>query len=238
MIKFRTALLSAAATLSLSIGTAHAQPMPNFDVVAACRASGSMLVSEKDCVAGEYSFRGMAASEWAGVSPAARQECLNTAYGDYENLFACIYSHKGDTYVPPVPAFSAPPVYAAPAPAGDVNVGVTTNVTVNLPPAVVASAAPPAPPPLTGAMTGAQQGWTDRQAWESWIATLTGDYRTGAIYWSGQRSLPHPGLCAFLGGDAINGCTAAKARLDISDYRRKTEPDYRLGWNGLAPISQ
>jgi hypothetical protein len=27
------------------------------------------------------------------------------------------------------------------------------------------------------------------------------------------------------------GCFAAKARLDVSDYRRKVVPPYRQGWN-------
>jgi hypothetical protein len=76
-----------------------------------------------------------------------------------------------------------------------------------------------------------QQGLADREAWESWFATTSGDYRNGALYWSGQRSTPHPGTCAALGGDATAGCVAAQVRLEASDSRRKREPDYRQGWN-------
>ena len=79
------------------------------------------------------------------------------------------------------------------------------------------------------------QGQTDRQGWESWFGALTGDYRDGAWYWSGQRSLPNPGSCnaapPFAGGDWTAGCFAAQQKLAPSDARRKTEPDYRFGWN-------
>jgi hypothetical protein len=100
---------------------------------------------------------------------------------------------------------------------------------------VVLPAATPSPPAMAaGAVTPFQQGLVDRQAWESWFAGTIGDFRTGAFYWSGQRSLSRPGSCAALGGDATAGCMAAKARLDLPDVRRKAEPDYRLGWNGVV----
>lgn len=85
------------------------------------------------------------------------------------------------------------------------------------------------------------QGQTDRQGWESWFGALTGDYRDGAWYWSGQRSLPNPGSCnsapPFISGDWTAGCFAAQQRLAASDVRRKTEPDYRLGWNSQPPVA-
>jgi hypothetical protein len=92
----------------------------------------------------------------------------------------------------------------------------------------------PTPTVVANAVTPFQQGLTDRQAWESWFAGTVGDYRTGAFYWSGQRSLAHPGSCAALAGEATAGCLAAKARLDLSDIRRKSEPDYRIGWNSVV----
>ncbi len=76
-----------------------------------------------------------------------------------------------------------------------------------------------------------RQGLADRKAWEDWFAGTSGDYRNGALYWTGQRSTPHPGSCTTLGGDATAGCLAAKVRLDASDARRKREPEYRQGWN-------
>src|SRR5207253_3128986 len=75
-----------------------------------------------------------------------------------------------------------------------------------------------------------QQGAADRQAYESWFASLTGDYRMGAFFWAGQRSLPKPQSCAALGGEATAGCLAAQQHLAPSDMRRKTEPEYRQGW--------
>jgi hypothetical protein len=78
-----------------------------------------------------------------------------------------------------------------------------------------------------------QSGRADRQAWEDWFDATSGDFRTGALWWSGQRSLPHPKSCAALGADAKAGCMAAKAKLDLTDARRHAEPDYRAGWNSL-----
>jgi len=44
-----------------------------------------------------------------------------------------------------------------------------------------------------------QGGLRDRAAWEEWFNSLQGDYKTGAFYWSSQRSLPHPGRRAVRG---------------------------------------
>lgn len=91
--------------------------------------------------------------------------------------------------------------------------------------------APEAQKPETSAAF--QQGLADRRMWEQWFASLTGGYRDGAYYWSGQRSLPRPDACfgAGRGQDFVNGCTAAKVRLDPTDLRRTSEPEYRAGWN-------
>ena len=78
-------------------------------------------------------------------------------------------------------------------------------------------------------------GLRDRRAWETWYEVTVSDYRVGATYWAGQRSLPHPGSCLVLSGDARNGCLAAATRLAASDARRKAEPDYRRGWNSYIP---
>jgi hypothetical protein len=76
-------------------------------------------------------------------------------------------------------------------------------------------------------------GLSDRRAWEQWFGGLTGEFREGASFWSGQRSLPKPGLCSDqrYSQQFISGCAAAKAQLMRSDSRRKSEPDYRRGWN-------
>lgn len=84
-----------------------------------------------------------------------------------------------------------------------------------------------------------RQGQTDREVWEKWFNGLSGDYRVGAEYWAGHRSLPTPGSCATApsdsGPDWSKGCFAAQGKLAPADVRRKTEPDYRLGWNNPTP---
>jgi uncharacterized protein len=84
--------------------------------------------------------------------------------------------------------------------------------------------APVEPPSFT-------DGQRDRQSWEAWFGAITGDYRSGASWWAGQRSSPHPGSCFALSSEARNGCLAAKARLVTSDTRREADPDYWRGWN-------
>lgn len=80
-----------------------------------------------------------------------------------------------------------------------------------------------------------QQGHADRQSWESWFAALIGEYRSGAEYWAAHRSTPHPRSCSAIppstGHEWTVGCLAARQRLATADARRKTEPEYRLGWN-------
>jgi hypothetical protein len=84
------------------------------------------------------------------------------------------------------------------------------------------------------AATQYQAGQTDRAEWEAWFNGLSpGQYKGGAEWWAAQRSLPRPSTCeagqpSF---DFLAGCRAAKWRLDLSDSRRRTEPDYKLGWN-------
>jgi hypothetical protein len=78
-----------------------------------------------------------------------------------------------------------------------------------------------------------EKGLADRAAWEQWISSLSTDYRAGAEYWAGQRSLPRPGTCYGVPGFSA-GCEAAKARLTPADALRKSEPDYKLGWNAYG----
>jgi uncharacterized protein YecT (DUF1311 family) len=89
-----------------------------------------------------------------------------------------------------------------------------------------------------------QDGLRDRAVWEEWFNSLQGDYKTGAFYWTSQRSLPHPGSCQQMNQTFDAGCTEAQRRLSPSDVRRKNEPEYRMGWNSwmppapAAPVSQ
>jgi hypothetical protein len=81
-----------------------------------------------------------------------------------------------------------------------------------------------------------RDGAADRQAWETWFNALSSDEHEGAFYWASQRSLSHPGNCAALGGMHTIGCQEAKARLSPSDARRKSEPDYKAGWNSINSL--
>jgi hypothetical protein len=98
---------------------------------------------------------------------------------------------------------------------------------------VLTSHADPLASSSVATTTAYEQGRNDRIAWESWFNSLSGDYRAGAFYWSGERSLPRPGSCASPKPEFTAGCVAAQGRLAASDARRKTEPDYRAGWNSL-----
>jgi hypothetical protein len=75
-----------------------------------------------------------------------------------------------------------------------------------------------------------RQGIADREAWQHWFGATSGNYRTGALYWSGERDSVRPGSCEILSGNVRNGCLAAKHLLDPLDARRMVESDYRLGW--------
>ena len=96
---------------------------------------------------------------------------------------------------------------------------------------------PPASPPANQpAQSGAfKDGLTDRRILETWFAGLAGSFKDGAEYWSAQRSIPKPGSCyAPTGqnlGDWTAGCLATKWVFTPSDVRRKSEPEYRAGWN-------
>ena len=87
----------------------------------------------------------------------------------------------------------------------------------------------------TAAATSAsfRDGANDRLAWETWFNGLSGEERDGAYYWAAQRSLKTPGDCGRLGGAGQIGCVEAKARLSPSDVRRKSDPDYKAGWNSI-----
>lgn len=86
-------------------------------------------------------------------------------------------------------------------------------------------------PGTAGQSDSFHRGLDARSAWEAWFDGLSSDYRDGANFWASQRSLAHPASCKTLHGAAIDGCAAAQARLALPDYFRKTDPEYRRGWN-------
>jgi hypothetical protein len=99
-----------------------------------------------------------------------------------------------------------------------------------------AGAFPRLEPAVSPAFT---QALADRQARETWFGGLSGQYKAGAEFWSGQRSLPQPAGCFAAGGRSLGdwseGCATAQRLLAPADARRKSEPNYRLGWNSFNP---
>lgn len=86
-----------------------------------------------------------------------------------------------------------------------------------------------------------RQGTADWRALQAWFATQTGDRRAGADYWAGNRSKQDHKSCEAavddFSGDKtafLNGCQGAKQKLDPMDIRRRTETDYRAGFNDSA----
>ncbi len=75
-----------------------------------------------------------------------------------------------------------------------------------------------------------------RLTYEDWVSKLPdGDYRNGVMYWAGNRSNKPPPACAVIAqsADWLSGCTAARERLTPIDTRRRSEPDFKLGWNSV-----
>lgn len=85
-----------------------------------------------------------------------------------------------------------------------------------------------------------RQGQADRQRWEIWIGSQSGDYLAGAAYWASVRSLARHPSCGgpgspMVSADWLNGCVAAQHELGGSDVLRGLSSDYRLGWNSPMP---
>jgi hypothetical protein len=153
-----------------------------------------------------------------------------------------------NTATPPVGATTAAPtlslVPASPDPTASSDASAVMSDT-STPSASSGSPASATTPPEVVAY---DQGHADREAWESWIASLQGPELQGAVFWSGQRSLPNPIACdagaqaAYPNDGASSaifsqGCQAAQVKLGSSDARRKSEPLYKAGWNATLDAS-
>lgn len=81
-------------------------------------------------------------------------------------------------------------------------------------------------------------GRADRTAFEEWMSHQRGDTRAGAEFWAEQRSAPRPQPCDEQTSKSREwrvACAMARRLLAPADVRRRTEPDYRRGWNeGVA----
>lgn len=85
------------------------------------------------------------------------------------------------------------------------------------------------------------QGHLDRVSFETWFIGLSGDQRRGAEFWSQERSKSKPVSCLATDGSSVPGfvagCQEAQRRLALPDVRRRTESDYRKGWNAEVAIA-
>jgi hypothetical protein len=104
--------------------------------------------------------------------------------------------------------------------------------------------APNAGSPIVTPQTDAAfvQGQRDREAYEIWFRSLSGDYGAGASYWAAHRSVPNSPPCVGPRSPAgsatwTRGCLAAKQYLEAPDQFRHTSPAYRLGWNNPTVVA-
>jgi hypothetical protein len=78
-----------------------------------------------------------------------------------------------------------------------------------------------------------QKGLADHTAWQKWVDSFSDEFRAGIEWWASQRSMSNPGSCVGIPG-FVAGCNEAKARLTPYDLLRKTQPEYKLGWNSYT----
>ncbi len=137
------------------------------------------------------------------------------------------------------PGHWEPPLPPLPPPAASVTAPASAASPAASPapaPAIIPASAVPAQP--LALSNSFNRGLADRTAWETWFSTLSGHAQAGAAYWAAQRSKPHPGSCELLPDPvSMQGCADAKARLLDSDLLRKSDPDYRAGWNSYGTAS-
>lgn len=80
-----------------------------------------------------------------------------------------------------------------------------------------------------------KNGATDRNTWESWFNSTSGDQRNGAQYWATVRSTSNPGSCLLGRGEISDsfrsGCLAAQKFFTVVDSRRRSDHNYWCGWN-------
>jgi|GEM_PF-4880949 len=93
---------------------------------------------------------------------------------------------------------------------------------------------------LSTSETSFNQGLSDRQRWETWVATLGGSCRSGVDFWASHRSLKNPGSCKDGQGtqdaDYRKCCNAAKEFLAPIDQLRKSDQNYRRGFKSYEVV--
>ena len=84
--------------------------------------------------------------------------------------------------------------------------------------------------PSAADTTSFVRGQAARRDWDSWMASLSSDAKQGAIYWAGERSKRNPEGCDG-SADFASACFEARRRLLRIDAERRSDPDFRRGWN-------
>jgi hypothetical protein len=112
---------------------------------------------------------------------------------------------------------------------------------VNPAPGTTQQRPPPLAPPIAEQTTAYRQGDSDWRDLQAWFELQKGDRRAGADFWAGNRSKLDHKSCEDASGDFSGdksafaaGCLEAKRRLDPIDDRRRSEPEYRSGFNNAA----
>ena len=87
-----------------------------------------------------------------------------------------------------------------------------------------------------------QKGADDRSTYESWFSGLSGDFQVGASFWAAHRNIPGQATCFTNNAPPLTslwmqGCLEAQRQLMASDAARRSDPDYRTGWNSYRPGS-
>ncbi len=103
------------------------------------------------------------------------------------------------------------------------------------PQAAPQQAASAGPVPAVDASPTFLAGRRARMEYETWFNSMSGDVRAGAEWWAGVRSrAQREHLTCSIGTPLwVAGCKQAQTVLAPSDSRRRTEPDFRAGWNSL-----
>jgi hypothetical protein len=105
--------------------------------------------------------------------------------------------------------------------------------------------AAPAPPPAHTAPTAPpsafEAGRIDRSAWDSWLASLRGGLRDGALYARAQLMQHQPVSCARSDKqgqpDFQQGCQELLRRATQSDARKRASADYAAGWGQVDHVA-
>lgn len=174
-----------------------------------------------------------------GVPPSILGKLVTTAPGDMTWLSTGELVEMGGELLDEPPTRKPPPQDARPAAAAsDASPTPSAGAHTTAPATAAPAPGTPSTKPTRGGVPADehspsfQQGRADRTAWEQWFATLTGDARLGAEYWTAERGRPRPGNCVGT-PDFQRACLAARQRLAGSDVKRKTDPQYWWGWNSL-----